>query len=265
MSDKDIESGARWGDVISNNLQASDFGVIVVTREAQNRPWLVFEAGALAKSFQTSRVVPLLVDLGPSDLIGPLTQFQARKPAKEEMLTVVMEINNARPEGSRIEPDRVKVTFDKFWGDFELSLKNCIENAAAEALVSPPPRRPIEDVVDELLNETRNTSRNLEEVAAGVRAMLASGAFIVRSVTPTPPPLGLLGATGAWGPTAATGHSAGTATAVGVGAGLLGGVVFQPMAVGGGPPGSPMGHTAPAGGISVGDTGAVGTPDVKAK
>lgn len=51
MSDKDIESGARWNDVISSNLEESDFGIIVVTREGQDKPWLLFEAGALAKSF----------------------------------------------------------------------------------------------------------------------------------------------------------------------------------------------------------------------
>ena len=50
-----------------------------MTRENLNTPWLLFEAGALAKSMQDGRVVPLLLDLDFKEISGPLSQFQAKK------------------------------------------------------------------------------------------------------------------------------------------------------------------------------------------
>ena len=45
MSDVNIDSGTRWFESIGTNLKDSEFGIIVVTRENQVRPWLLFEAG----------------------------------------------------------------------------------------------------------------------------------------------------------------------------------------------------------------------------
>ena len=70
MSDDAIRSGARWSDAIAQSLDESDFGIICVTRDNLDAPWLLFEAGALAKRFKTARVVPLCIDLAPSDISG---------------------------------------------------------------------------------------------------------------------------------------------------------------------------------------------------
>ncbi len=40
-------------------------------------PWLMFEAGALAKSVKGSRLVPLLFGIESADIKGPLIHFQA--------------------------------------------------------------------------------------------------------------------------------------------------------------------------------------------
>jgi hypothetical protein len=49
MSDEDIDSGARWNDSIAKSLDDTHFGIVCATRENQHAPWLIFEAGALAK------------------------------------------------------------------------------------------------------------------------------------------------------------------------------------------------------------------------
>ena len=63
MSDDEIRSGARWSDVLAKSLDETNYGIICVTRENQHAPWLVFEAGALAKRLDSGRVVPLCIDL----------------------------------------------------------------------------------------------------------------------------------------------------------------------------------------------------------
>jgi len=47
----DIEKGARWGPDITKELDQSQVGVICLTRDNLEKPWILFEAGALSKSF----------------------------------------------------------------------------------------------------------------------------------------------------------------------------------------------------------------------
>lgn len=79
LSEADIEAGERWAEVVAKELSDSNFGVICVTRENVASPWILFEAGALAKTMQGSRVIPLLLDLEFTDITGPLAQFRPRK------------------------------------------------------------------------------------------------------------------------------------------------------------------------------------------
>src|SRR5437588_334187 len=71
FSDDDIGRGARWYSEISRQLEQSNCGILCVTPENQHSPWLLFEAGALAKRLDKARVCPFLFDLTPTDLTGP--------------------------------------------------------------------------------------------------------------------------------------------------------------------------------------------------
>jgi hypothetical protein len=63
---------------ITTQLDASSFGIIVVTASNQHAPWLNFEAGALSKRFGSDAktyVAPVLVDLeSTTDVTGPVAQ-----------------------------------------------------------------------------------------------------------------------------------------------------------------------------------------------
>lgn len=56
----DIEKGARWGSDILTELDSSDIGIICLTKENLEKPWILFESGALSKNFEKSRVCTLL-------------------------------------------------------------------------------------------------------------------------------------------------------------------------------------------------------------
>ena len=77
VSSEDIDKGARWSTDIAKELEASAFGVLCVTQENLESPWLNFEAGALSKTVDKSRVCPFLYGVKRSEIKGPLLQFQS--------------------------------------------------------------------------------------------------------------------------------------------------------------------------------------------
>src|ERR1041385_2004470 len=92
-SPDDITKGARWTTEISKELEESSVGIICLTSDNLEAPWIMFEAGALSKKMDKSKVCPILFGLEPSDIQGPLVQFQAAKFDKEEIKKVVKMIN----------------------------------------------------------------------------------------------------------------------------------------------------------------------------
>jgi hypothetical protein len=93
VSDKDVSAGERWAQVIAGELEAANFGIICVTPENIHSEWILFEAGALSKSMQEGKVIPLLFGLELSDLSGPLSQFQAQKLEETGVKEIVKSIN----------------------------------------------------------------------------------------------------------------------------------------------------------------------------
>src|SRR4051812_952143 len=93
FSPEDIEKGAKWNSEISKELESSDIGIICLTRENTEKPWIIFEAGALSKSIEKSRVCTLLFDIDPADVKGPLTSFQATRFLREDFKRLFSVIN----------------------------------------------------------------------------------------------------------------------------------------------------------------------------
>jgi len=121
MSEKDIPSGSRWNHEVTSELEESSFGIVVVTPENQTAPWLLFEAGAIAKRVSDSqtRVIPYLVGMGKSDLTSsPLTTFQMEVADKEGTWSLLGSVNGCMTEGG-LDTERLRKAFDKYWGDLE--------------------------------------------------------------------------------------------------------------------------------------------------
>lgn len=121
FSDSDITAGQRWGMELANQLESSEFGIICVTNEALQSPWVLFEAGALGKSVQGGRVCPYLIDITRRELVGPLTQFQAKEATKSQTWELVVAINFAMVNGSLPE-QRLEKYFNTFWPALETEI-----------------------------------------------------------------------------------------------------------------------------------------------
>jgi hypothetical protein len=123
MSEEDIGAGKRWSAEIAAQLEQSQFGIVCLTRDNLLSPWLLFEAGAIAKTIAEGRVIPYLVGLLESEIPEkhPLTQFQRVHSSREGTLKLVLAINSSF--SIPLPADVVKQTFEKFWGDLEIQLK----------------------------------------------------------------------------------------------------------------------------------------------
>lgn len=95
------------------------------------KPWLLFEAGGLAKSLDDGCVIPLLVDIDASEVTGPLTQFQCQKLDKNGMWSVIESIN--RKLTTPVSNDRLRKAFEVFWPELESTRRQLLEESASTA------------------------------------------------------------------------------------------------------------------------------------
>jgi hypothetical protein len=120
MSEHDIGAGSRWLLELNNELETSHFGIICVTPENLDAPWLLFEAGALSKAVKLARVVPYLLDVKITDIVGPLAQFQGVEADEIGTYKLLGSINSARE--LRLADDQLSRAFEKWWPDLRKQL-----------------------------------------------------------------------------------------------------------------------------------------------
>jgi hypothetical protein len=161
LSAQDIDAGARWSDDLARELQSNAFGVLCVTRENMEKPWLLFEAGALSRTIQSARVCPFLLGLRSADLVGPLAQFQAVEAEEEHLLMLVASINRALGD-NRLPDDQLEESFRIWWPRLRDKL-NAIGTSLAANTVVEPPRRAVDDMVAEILEIVRSQRRDIIE------------------------------------------------------------------------------------------------------
>jgi len=68
MSSKDIDRGSLWFSEISDQLSSVSLGIVCLTQDNKEKPWILFEAGALAKGLTSTRVCTLLIDVSTQDV-----------------------------------------------------------------------------------------------------------------------------------------------------------------------------------------------------
>lgn len=111
LSSEDIPIGASWFNEIQKRLETSTVGIVCLTRENLSANWLHFEAGALSK--QGVRIAPYLLDLKPSEITGPLSQFQCVQATSEDTYRLVQYLNgSSKPP---IPDSILKRAFELHW------------------------------------------------------------------------------------------------------------------------------------------------------
>jgi len=142
LSSEDIPIGASWFNEIQKRLENSTVGIVCLTRENLSANWLHFEAGALSK--QGVQIVPYLLDLTPSEISGPLSQFQCAQATLEDTSRLVKHLN----EGiSNPVPEQVlQRAFELHWP----RLQNRLDEIR-RVIPQVEPDRSLDEKIDEML------------------------------------------------------------------------------------------------------------------
>jgi hypothetical protein len=148
MSQSDIDAGDRWGQVLTEQLESHDFGILCLTAENLEAPWLLFEAGAIAKAVKRSRVVPYRLGVHAADVRQPLGQFQSVDANEEGTLRLLQTVNQSRKDPFTSE--KVERIFRKNWSDLELML-----NTIPTAPINLKTQRPQQEILEEILQLVR--------------------------------------------------------------------------------------------------------------
>jgi hypothetical protein len=156
VSSADVGAGARWSAEIAQALTKARIGIICVTADNQREPWLLFEAGALAKTLEDTFVCPYLIQMRPSDLApGPLTQFQAKTANKDGTFDLISTINGALGSEA-LSAERLRRLFERCWPDLDEKLSAL---PAAGAVVQRDPA----EIMSEVLETVRSLARRIPE------------------------------------------------------------------------------------------------------
>lgn len=162
FSPDDVVKGTRWNTEISTQLEASRIGLLCVTDENLTAPWLLYEAGALSKSMQESRVCPLLFGVTKADLTGPLAQLQAADFTLPEVRRLVGMINGELSQGLRLDESVLMATFDTWWPQLEGEISAILKTPAKGVRT----KRDHGEILAEILDLARATRRDVDRIAS---------------------------------------------------------------------------------------------------
>ena len=161
LSSSDIDKGARWSTEIAARLEKAKAGIICLTPSNMQSEWILFEAGALSKTLADTYVCTLLIDMKPTDVKGPLSQFQATTASKEDMLQLVKTLYSKLGE-SGVQVAQLEKAFKLMWPELSAQIQTLPEEVGAKA-----PGRSAEDMLDELLGLVRNLNRSTLSIHPG--------------------------------------------------------------------------------------------------
>lgn len=152
-SKEDIEKGELWHSRVSNALSDTNFGIICLTKDNINAPWIHFESGALSKMLE-SRVATLAINISFADIKGPLSTFQATKVDKDDMYKLLKSINSSmeRP----LAEEKLKNTFNAFWDNFYKQVNEIILKETEKE--EKTPKLNVPEALEEILQLVRNQS-----------------------------------------------------------------------------------------------------------
>ncbi|WP_437880876.1 hypothetical protein [Pseudomonas sp. LRF_L74] len=160
ISTRDIDRGSIWFTEISDQLKDTVVGIVCLTQENKNKPWILFESGALAKGLSTSRVCTLLIDLTPSDIEDPLAQFNHTLPERDSMWALVRSLNSSMNDQA-LDERILSEVFNTYWNQFFTKFKKAIDDTPQQEAVEP---RSESSILEEILGHTRTLSTRISRL-----------------------------------------------------------------------------------------------------
>ena len=160
ISTRHIERGSLWFSEINEKLRDVSIGIVCLTQENKNKPWILFEAGALAKGLSGSRVCTFLIDLQPAELTDPLAQFNHTQPDENSVWELVRTLNSGLAEKA-LEERVLEKIFDVYWPQFVEDFGRALADNQPQEVIEP---RSQNDLLSEILDNTRSLGRRISDI-----------------------------------------------------------------------------------------------------
>lgn len=170
FSQDDISKGTRWDTEIAKELEASKVGLILLNRNNLEAPWIMFEAGALSKNIDKSKVCPVLFGIEPSDVIGPLARFQATRFEENEIKRLLAMINHELGEDA-LSDDILETIFEVWWPKLEEKIREMLKKDEKD---SDSTLRTERDILEEILNISRSLTIPSENILQELKKLSTS-------------------------------------------------------------------------------------------
>ncbi|MCF7954839.1 MAG: hypothetical protein K9M75_03455 [Phycisphaerae bacterium] len=117
----DIRKGRFWPEELFGNMGTCDSAIICITPENQKAPWILFEAGAIARRmFEKKRrpigvVCPIFFGFHDVDADGPLSCFQITLYNKADFFKLVESINDELDHANKLPNKDLRELFEVHW------------------------------------------------------------------------------------------------------------------------------------------------------
>ena len=155
----DIEKGSRWSSDIAKELEQCKVGIFIFTKENLDSQWMMFEAGAISKTLDTTKVCPILFGLDNSDFKGPLTQFQTSQFSKIDIKKLIKTINNSLGE-QKLEDKVLDDVFEMWWPKLESKVTKILDDNKVENTSVRSDRELLEEVLGIVRFTAKHTSNS---------------------------------------------------------------------------------------------------------
>lgn len=176
----DVEKGSKWSSEIIGKLSEANVGIVCLTRENFQRPWILFEAGALSKDIEKSKICSILFGMDNSDLSGPLTTFQSTLFEKGDFKKLVYSINQTGGD-RKLDDSTFERVFEMWWPELEERVNRIIE---AEPQDDQKEIRSDREILEEVLELSRLAARRSRAPARRISEQALSDLFEVASALP---------------------------------------------------------------------------------
>jgi len=166
ISSEDLRKGGRWNADLSDELEQTKFGIICLTPDNLNAPWILFEAGAISRVVSDSHVAPFLVDVKPSEIPPPLTGFNATKFEKADFRRLINSINTASGADA-VKDEILDRSFDNAWDRLSEEITKSIEANKSRSQKKgndQEERRSTDSILQELLELSRNQIQYISSI-----------------------------------------------------------------------------------------------------
>lgn len=164
VSAHDIDRGTVWFSTIAEKLSRTKFGIICLTQENKNQPWILFEAGAIAKGVAANHVCTLLIDLEPTEVENPLAQFNHTVAGQRQSMWELVRTINKQLQDEALPEQILTNVFGTYWPQFDRAYRKIL----SEEVVTPE-KRSQEDLLSEILSTVRSVGRQVQQVEADNR------------------------------------------------------------------------------------------------